>query len=235
MIDIRPYPKILCNHKEYVCTADGTYASEPLIDVNRLLSYGASYRKVQSEEVIFMEGSEPVYYYQLVSGSVRWINDIDEDRAFIQDIIVPGECFGELPLFDKSPYTTSAIASENSLLIRLPKTVFHQLLSDNPEVHFTFTQMMARRMKFKFQMLKEISFCEPVHRLEFLLDYLKRNKRHYCTECNKLTLTRQQLADMTGLRVETVIRAVKSLEAQGKLLILHGKIYYKHDNKYHVS
>jgi len=41
----------------------------------------------------------------------------------------------------------------------------------------------------------------------------------------KVELTRQQLADLTGLRVETVIRSIKKLEQKGELLIKDRKVY----------
>ncbi len=44
--------------------------------------------------------------------------------------------------------------------------------------------------------------------------------------CNgkiKIDLTRQQIANMTGLRVETVIRTIRSLHDTGQLTIERGK------------
>jgi CRP-like cAMP-binding protein len=41
-----------------------------------------------------------------------------------------------------------------------------------------------------------------------------------------IPFTRQQLADMTGLRVETVIRTVKKMEKDGKLKIEGHKIRF---------
>lgn len=38
-------------------------------------------------------------------------------------------------------------------------------------------------------------------------------------------LTRQQIADMTGLRVETVIRSIRQMEEKGELVIDKGKVY----------
>jgi len=38
-------------------------------------------------------------------------------------------------------------------------------------------------------------------------------------------ITRQQIADLTGLRVETVIRSIKSLERKGELSIVKRKVY----------
>jgi CRP-like cAMP-binding protein len=44
-------------------------------------------------------------------------------------------------------------------------------------------------------------------------------------ETNQLLLTRQQLAELSGLRVETVIRAVRHLHEKGMLLIQDRKIF----------
>lgn len=38
--------------------------------------------------------------------------------------------------------------------------------------------------------------------------------------------TRQQIADMSGLRVETVIRTVKKMEKEGKLVLEGHKIVF---------
>lgn len=230
MIDVTDSYGLRHNHSKTCAVASprcsGTDTVNPIIDPNRLLSYGASYRRVKEGEIIFMEGAPLTYYYQLVSGAVRWINLSDEGHEFIQDIILPGESFGELPLFDDQPYAATAVAQEDSLMFRLPKSVFHQLLEENPEVHFAFSKLMSERIRFKFLMLKESAFHDPSHRLRVLLSHLKKSKRHFCSLCNKVTLTRQQLADMTGLRVETVIRTIKQLETQGMLSIQRGKVYY---------
>ena len=46
-----------------------------------------------------------------------------------------------------------------------------------------------------------------------------------CGVCNKLLLTRQQIANLTGMRVETVIRATKALENRGRVSIIKGKVF----------
>lgn len=39
-----------------------------------------------------------------------------------------------------------------------------------------------------------------------------------------IDLTRQQIADLTGLRVETVIRTLKRLESDSKVQIINSKV-----------
>jgi CRP-like cAMP-binding protein len=71
--------------------------------------------------------------------------------------------------------------------------------------------------------LSEISFYDPEHRIASLIQYLKE-KLGNGKDPFIVPLTRQQLADMSGLRVETVIRTVKTMEEQGKLKIADHKI-----------
>jgi len=196
-----------------------------MIDIDTLLAWGAAYKKAGPEQIIFNEGADGHFYHQLVSGSVRWVNINDDGREFIQNMVEPGESFGELPLFDEQPYAASAIANKESVIIRLHKNTFHQLLKEYPEIHFAFSKMMAHRMRFKFLLLKELACNNPEHRISTLLFYFKNTGKFICAHCSKVRLTRQQIADMTGLRVETVIRAIKNLEFKGSLTVNKGKVY----------
>lgn len=197
-----------------------------IIDINLLLAWGAVYKKLGRGEVIFSEGSECSYYNQLVSGIVRWVNIDDDGKEYIQTMIEPGECFGELPLFDDGLYAASAIAEEEVVLIRLRKNTFLQLIKEHNEIHFAFTKLLAKRVRFKFLLLKSIAYHAPEVRISTLLSYLKKEHKNFCANCNQLKLTRQQIADMTGLRVETVIRSMRSMHDKGDIVIERGKVFY---------
>jgi CRP/FNR family cyclic AMP-dependent transcriptional regulator len=196
-----------------------------LIDIDTLLAWGATYKKLVPGEIVFTEGSSCNFYFQVVSGSIRWMNINQEGREVLQVMVEPGECFGEMPLFDDGPYAATAIANEAAVIIRLSKSSFHKLLHDNPELHFAFSRLMSERLRFKFLLLREIACHDPEQSITSLLAYFKRTRKNICTDCNRIKLTRQQIADMTGLRVETVIRTIKSLQRKGTLLVDKGKVY----------
>ncbi|WP_460559107.1 Crp/Fnr family transcriptional regulator [Ferruginibacter profundus] len=196
-----------------------------MIDVDTLLAWGAAFKKLSANEVIFREGTTAQFYYQLVSGSIRWVNINDEGKEFLQVMIEPGECFGELPLFDDEPFAATAIADEDAVIIRLHRSTFHELIKENPEIHFAFSKLLSERLRFKFFILKEMANHDPEHSISTLLSYFKQTRKNICTKCNRIKLTRQQIADMTGLRVETVIRTIKSLQLKGQLTIEKGKVY----------
>jgi CRP/FNR family transcriptional regulator, cyclic AMP receptor protein len=196
-----------------------------MIDIDLLLAWGAAFKKVPKGGIIFSEGATCCFYHQLVSGRVRWVNINDEGKEFIQTMIEPGECFGEMPLFDDETYAATAIADGDAVVIRLHKPVFSQLIKESQDIHFKFSRLLAQRIRFKFMLLKSLAFRDPENRISALLNYLKKENKNFCNGCNQLKLTRQQIADMTGLRVETVIRSMRHMHEKGSLLINKGKVY----------
>ena len=196
-----------------------------IVDINTLLAWGATYKKVAEGDIIFQEEGTCFFYYQLVSGSVRWANIDEEGKEILQVMIEPGECFGELPLFDNGVYAATTIANEDSILIRLSKNTFLQMLKENADIHFAFSKLLAERVRFKFLIVKELANHDPEHSISSLFKYFKDSKKNICTKCNRVKLTRQQIADMTGLRVETVIRTIRNMHKNGVVIVDKGKVY----------
>lgn len=196
-----------------------------MINKDLLIFNGASVRRFKSGEFIVHEGQEPQGYFQLLSGSVRWTNVEDDGREIIQEIIEPGESFAEFPLFDGLPYAASVRADEPSEVLWLPTEKFNDVFVSNSTLMLEFLKLFVCRMRFKFLITKELSNKPPAHRIQTLIGYLHETKRHYCAECSRILLTRQQMANMTGLRVETVIRVIRQMNDEGKLFIKRGKIY----------
>ena len=196
------------------------------IDVNLLLSWGAAFRKVSKNEMIFDEGERANFYFQVVSGKVKMVNYNEDGKQFIQGIFCEGESFGEPPLFDEFNYPSSAIASEDGLLIKLQKESFLKMVRDEPAVMYRLLHLFALRLRRKSIILKEISSYPPVHRIREFMQMCKDKKGKVNGQSIKIEFTRQEIADITGLRVETVIRAIKEMEKKGIVHIEHGKVFY---------
>jgi CRP/FNR family transcriptional regulator, cyclic AMP receptor protein len=196
-----------------------------MIDENLLLAWGANYKKIKAGEFIFQEGDLCNFYHQLVEGRVCWVNADNYGKEFLQQLVDPGESFGDIPLFDEGNYVASARADEDSVIIRLHKPIFHELLVENPDLYLKFSSLMAKRLRFKWTLLKSLAFHEPCDRISTLLSYFKSENKNICSNCSQVKLTRQQIADMTGLRVETVIRTMRNMHDRGELLIEKGKVF----------
>jgi len=204
-----------------------------MIPLEILRKYGAKQIALKKDDVIFRESEEALNYFQIEEGSVKMITNSEDGQEFIQGIFKADDSFGEPPLFSAFPYPSTATALEPTVIIKLSKEHFFTLLKENFEIHLHLDQILCQRLKYKSMILSEISFYDPEHRIMSLLKYLKEDSSRNASHANGMTrsnhtyvvpFTRQQIADMSGLRVETVIRTVKKMEGDGKLQLEGRKI-----------
>lgn len=198
-----------------------------MIAAELLLEYGAKQVRFKKDDIIFDEGDRANYYYQLIEGNVKMINISTDGRHFIQGLFGGGESFGEPALLGDFLYPSTAVALCQCSLWRLSKDQFLKLLKDHFEIHLMLDIVLCERIKQKSKILSDISFYEPEQRILNFIEQLKRKFPDSLSGNNHfiVPLTRQQVADMTGMRVETVIRTVKRMEEEQKLSIVDGKIH----------
>ncbi len=194
-----------------------------MIPENLLVDYNAQLIDIAASTVIISEKKRADFYFQIKTGEVKMYNLNEQGKEFVQGIFYDDESFGEPPLLGDFKYPASAVAVKPTLLYKLDKTSFIKLLTNNPEVNIKFTQALAKRLYYKAVILKEISVHPPEHRILTLIDFLKN--KFGGDDLFQVELTRQQIADLTGQRVETVIRAIKQLEANGEIKLIKRKVF----------
>lgn len=197
-----------------------------MIAIDLLEKYGALKKSFDKNEIIFEEGNLPTHYYQIISGEIKMSNYNDDGREFIQGIFYKEQSFGEPPLFLNQNYPANAITVDDSEILLLPKQSFMKLLEETPAISLKIIENLAQRLYYKSVMAAEMSTQEPEHRILKLIDTgiayfnFKKDENGYL-----INFTRQQIGDLTGLRVETVIRTIKTLEKKGVLKIINRKVY----------
>jgi CRP-like cAMP-binding protein len=192
-----------------------------------LETYHARLLNLRKDQVLFHEGDKATDYYQVEDGSVKMFIVSPDGQEFIQGIFSAGESFGEPALMGNFPYPGSAKAIEPSRVWKLPGDYFLRMLKENFDLHLKLTQTLCQRLKYKSMVLSEISSHDPDHRIISLLKYYKaKNMASAGNSRVRIPYTRQQIADMSGLRVETVIRTVKKMEKEGKLVLDGHKIVF---------
>ncbi|MDR2235865.1 MAG: Crp/Fnr family transcriptional regulator [Chryseobacterium sp.] len=196
------------------------------IDQQLLRSFGGDTRSYKAKDTIFKEGDHVQYYFQIVKGKIK-LNTYDEEgREFIHNILGINQSFGDSLLFLEKRYPVNAVCLELSELIRVPKNNFLDMIRKHPDLSLSMNACLSQRIYFKVLMMKSMSSQNPESRLKGLLDYLKSYHDGDCIQCFPVELTRQQMANLVGLRVETVIRALKKMEKKGEIRIKNRKILY---------
>ncbi|MBL1221102.1 Crp/Fnr family transcriptional regulator [Chryseobacterium sp. L7] len=198
-----------------------------VIDEDILLSAGAELIHYKPAEYIFSEGDNPNYYYQIISGEVKLNNYNEEGKEFIQLLLSNGQSCGESVLFINKPYPMNAEALTDCNVLRLQRSVFLELLSSSPRLCLEVSSFLSQILYDKTVKMQNISSQSPAIRLRGLMDYLKKSSHDDESPFSfTIPLTRQQMADHTGLCVETAIRTIKHMERDNIVQIIDRKILY---------
>lgn len=193
------------------------------IDLDLLFSWGAIAKEYKKGEIIFNENETANFYYQIVEGNVKMFNSNDEGKEFIQGYFCEGDSFGEPPLFINGTYPSTALAFQESKIIKLAKDKFLKLLEEYPIIQKQFLELMCRRIHSKAKTTTAIINQKPEYRI---MAFLNAHKKIESDKKEIVPFTRQEIANFTGLRVETVIRAFSKMRAQDKVEIVRHKIFY---------
>ncbi|MGE4514047.1 MAG: Crp/Fnr family transcriptional regulator, partial [Chryseobacterium sp.] len=119
----------------------------------------------------------------------------------------------------------NAIAFEETTVLKLSKSSFVKLLDENQEISRDINKFLSERLYQKYIMLENNTSLRPDIRIKGALNYQKSFSDDDSKFSFEVPLTRQQIASITALRVETVIRTIKKLEKEDFLKIINRKIY----------
>ena len=196
-----------------------------MIDLEILLKNGGDIKKYSKQELIFKESEHAKYYFQIIEGSVRMYNSNPEGKEFTQGYFGNSESFGEPPLIIDEPYPANAQAMVDSSIIRINKINFIDLLKGRQDITLKFLSVLSLRIYKKSITSRDLINHNPEQRILSLLENYKysQNSNGYKV---LIPYTRQEIANFTGLRVETVIRTISKLNKRGILTIENKKVMF---------
>lgn len=189
--------------------------------VNYLLAHGFKVQQYQKGESIYHPEAVPRAVYFIKSGKVKMVTVNSDGHEFIQGIFKAGDYFGEPALILSKPYLAYTIAMQDAEIIPVYRDDFFGFLKEHTDFAMKLIQNLSERLFYKSMMLEELANEQAEHRIRTLLNYLFKD----IASKEELKVTRQQLADMAGLRVETVIRTIKKLAGDAEFRLVRGKLY----------
>lgn len=188
-----------------------------------ILDTQADIKKYSKGCIIAKEGSKSLYFYYLIDGELSVYNFTPEGKEFLQHKVKEKHFFGEPAVLLEKPFPGNVeVTSEFAEILKIKRENFLQYLINNPDWCLEFTKSIAEKSIKKTNSLKNIVFLNPEDRIIKQLNDYKEGKE----EKMVIELTRKELSNMTGLRIETIIRTIKKMEKDGKLKIVNGKVFY---------
>jgi CRP-like cAMP-binding protein len=174
-------------------------------------------RTVSSGHMLFTTGEECRGLYIIESGQVRIYRTNPEGREQVLHVEGPGRAVAELPLFDGGVYPASAVTTEQTRLVFLPRPDFEHLYRTHPDIAQAVIRALGRRLRHLVHLAETLAFRDVAARLALLIvGYAERAGRSTPAGI-ELTLDRTQdeLALEIGTARESVSRAMKQLRRKG--------------------
>ena len=159
----------------------------------------------------------------VLTGRLRAYEMTAGGRKLVLEIIPPGGVDGLLPMLGQRGHFTEA--AEDSRVALLDWTLLEQLFVVEPGIMRTLFELIASRLERREEQLESMMIRDPTQRLARQLSALAGAVGEPDGDRSVViprSVTHQQLADMLGIRRETVTLHLHRLEELGAINI-HGR------------
>lgn len=180
----------------------------------------------KSGEILFKQGTPSTHLVCLTSGLVKLYVEGPNDKNLIIKIVTSTEVFGGPGAYvdQRHHYTARAIEDSTACFVDLGK--FKDLIRTNSSFAESFINGISRNTVFAHDKLFSLSYKQMHGRLAEALLYLSTEV--YRNNPFKMTLSRIDLAELTALSRESVIRILKEFKEEG-IVEYNGDENYKLD------
>lgn len=190
-------------------------------------SIGKSCNVYRKGDIIFREGNYPLGFFAIYNGKVKIFKTTEQGEDHILRLATGGDALGYRALISDEKYEVSAAALEDCRVCFIPKNLFFKLLKDSKNLTGRVIDFLAKDLKLAETKITDLAQKTVKERVAETILMLKQ---FYGLEEDgftiKVSLSREELADLVGTATETLIRSLSDfkqnniIELQGKQIII---------------
>ncbi len=186
------------------------------------LTYDKSCNVYKKGSTIFHEGNRIHHFYCIYSGIVKMYKTGIEGKDQIVSFAKGGDIIGYRSVLSKEPACTTAKAIEDVVLCAIPKENMVELIEHNTKFSMELMQLACKELGDANQFLTDIAQKSVRERLAEVLIQLKEAFSVDQDGYLKISLTREELANLVGTATESVIRLLSEFKVD-KYIELSGR------------
>lgn len=193
---------------------------EPLLPAIRSRSYARG-------SYVFHEGDPGTTFYVINTGQVKIARLGRSGEEAVFAILLPGDTFGELALFDDSATRTAdAQAMDLTECLTLERQAFITFIDNHPELTRHVIRLLGGYIRGMDESFSEAAFLDIPGRVAKKLLELAETHGELGGGGTRISLrlTQRNLAGMVAASRENVNRALSRLSARGDILLEAGYI-----------
>jgi CRP-like cAMP-binding protein len=187
-------------------------------DERKHLDAAGHHRSFRAGQVLFTEGDDGHDVIVLLAGSAKVFSTAASGREVILDVLDAGALVGELSAIDGSARSATAVALTPVEVLVVPSHSFRVFLEEHGRAATALLACLVARLRRTSQRQLEFGTGDALSRLcSCLLTMLDR----YATDSDRtratIPLAQHELAAMTGLSREAVVKGLRAMRSLGWL------------------
>lgn len=179
----------------------------------------------KKRQVIFYEGHRPHGIFIVCQGRVKTYKTDNKGHQLTTRIANQGGILGYRSLLAGEAFSATAEAMTDSCLAYIPENVFRDFITKHQGLTLKMLTHLSRDLRVAEDKARDLAMKSSRERLAELLVMLKSAYGDSAKDgitVLKMPFTRLDLAEITGLAQETVIRLLSDMEAQ-KVIAVRGR------------
>jgi len=174
-------------------------------DGQRRLADAAELLELVRGDVVFEEGAEAEACFVVVDGRVAISNRSIDGRESMVAMMLRGDLFGEMGLFDGLGRSAEARALEESTVLRVSYDVLRAIWEEKPELLWSVVRLLSKRIRATDEALADSFFLDVTGRTAKHLLELAGDRDEF-----EIPITQEELAGLVGASRERVNKAIAS-------------------------
>lgn len=165
-------------------------------------------------EIMFKQGTPSPHFLCLTQGLAK-IYIEGYGKNLILSLVKPVEYILGPGIFVDGRHHYSASAVEDSTACMVDVNTYKQIVRQNPDFAEEFIKRISLMTIFNFEQAVSLTQKQMHGRIADALLYL--SEKIYCSNPFEMTISRQDLADISGMSKESAIRILKEFKEEGIL------------------
>lgn len=182
-------------------------------DLARELTAMSELRRYADGAKIFAQGEQVPGIFVVAKGGMKVFRTDGRGRIQVLDFLRPGQCVGEVQIFDMGPIASSADAHGETACWLIPAGPLRQMAHRTPEIAEVLIQHFAAKVRHLVDLVDALSLHSVPERVaQLILEAHERNPARLLVEFEE---TQEDLAQCIGSSREAFSRALRLLSDLG--------------------
>ena len=182
---------------------------------------------VKKHQIIIEQNTPAKFFYLLLSGNASVLNSITWATNNVVDTVHPLDILGLVEYLNRIPtYTAYVVALEDCYVLKVPVEKFSKAIQQDVSLCYNTLQIFARVASDNMNRAEVKALLHPKETLEYYLFLQAQANGIPYT----LPITKKLLSEKLHINLRTLYRYCSSLEIDGILKLINGKVIIDSEN-----